>query len=250
MNTKELVAYLDDYLCIHNVPDDPNAYNGLQVEGNPNIQRIAVAVDACQYTIEQAIEQGAEMLLVHHGLFWGQKAPLTGNSYRRIEKAIRHNLTVYSCHLPLDAHVEVGNNHVLLRQLGYEPTGQFLSIKGHLIGASAETEISLSELVSRLQNVLEIEPFVMAKGGEKAGKVGVCTGGAGSHIRDAVESGIDTFITGEGAHHTYFDAEEFGINVIYAGHYATETVGVRALAKHLEQRFRLETVFISHPTGL
>lgn len=250
MKTKELVAYLDDYLLTKDVPDYSDAYNGLQVEGKAEIKRIAVAVDACLATIEEAIDLEADLLLVHHGLFWGQKAPLTGNYYRRVETLIRGNVALYSSHIPLDAHLEVGNNHVLTRKLGFEPTGRFLSIKGCLIGATAETDISLTELVERIRQVLEVEPFVMAKGGERVGRLGVCTGGAGSEIREAYESGVTTFITGEGAHHTYFDAEELGINVIYAGHYATETIGVRALAEHLEARFGLETRFISHPTGL
>lgn len=250
MKTTELVAYLDDYLQTKEVPDYSDACNGLQVEGGAEIRRIAFAVDACLATIEAAVALEADLLIVHHGLFWGQKAPLTGAYYRRVERLIRGDLALYSSHIPLDAHIEVGNNHVLTRKLGFEPDGRFLNYKGCLIGAMAETDISLEELVARLRTVLEVEPFVMAKGGAMTGRLGVCTGGAGSEIRSAHESGITTFVTGEGAHHTYFDAEELGMNVIYAGHYATETIGVRALAEHLEARFGLETRFIPHPTGL
>jgi dinuclear metal center YbgI/SA1388 family protein len=250
MRLKELTAYLDDYLAIHDVPDEKNAFNGLQVEGRVEVQRVAVTVDACLATIEAAAQENADLMIVHHGLFWGSKAPVTSAYYRRLATLIKNDLALYSCHMPLDAHPEVGNNHVLARRLGLEVGGLFAEYEGVPIGVWAETEMPRAELVHRLRETLGIAPHVIATGPETVRKVGLITGGAGTWIDRAAQIGCDTFITGEGPHYTYFEAEERGMNAIYAGHYATETVGVQALAAHLEQRFGLETFFIDHPTGL
>lgn len=245
--TTELVAYLDDYLALDDYTDYKDAYNGLQVEGRPHIGRVAVAVDACLATIERAVRENADLLLVHHGLFWGKKVPITGATYRRLALLIENGLAVYSCHLPLDGHPEVGNNAVLMRRLGLTATGQFGEQN---LAVYADTELTRNAFVQRVRDALGIEPFVMATGAETVRRVGILTGGGGSWITAAAAAGCDTFLTGEGAHHTYFDAEEQGLNVLYAGHYATETVGVQALAAHLEARFGLETLFLDHPTGL
>src|SRR5207253_1549040 len=153
-------------------------------------------------------------------------------------------------HLPLDVHPEVGNNHVLARQLGFDIGGRFGDHHGVEIGVWADVEMQRSGFVSRVKEVLRGEPTVIGKGPTRTQRIGIITGGAGSMIKDAQAAGCDTFLTGEGPHHTYFEAEEREMNVIYAGHYATETVGVKALAAHLKQRFSLETWFIDHPTGL
>lgn len=250
MNTTDLVAYLDDYLDIGSVPDYKDAFNGLQVEGGDTVRRIAVAVDACLATIEAAIAGGAQMMIVHHGLFWGRKAPVTGAYYRRLAALIKHDLSLYSCHIPLDANPEVGNNRVLARLLGLTVEGTWGDFEGLPIGVWAEANLTRDDLVARVREALGVEPLVMPTGPETIRRIGIVTGGAGSMIAQAKAAGCDAFITGEGAHHTYFDAEEGGINVLYAGHYATETVGVKALAAHLEQRFGLEIFYIDHPTGL
>jgi len=250
MKLTELVAYLDDYLAIRDVPDWKNAYNGLQVEGRAEVRRVAVAVDACLATLEQAVAGGADLMIVHHGLFWGSTAPVTGAYYRRLATLLKNDLVLYACHTPLDAHPEVGNNHVLARRLGLTVGGMFGEFEGVPIGVWAETEMPRAAFVRRVRETLGVEPLVLATGPETVRKVGIITGGAGSWIDRAHAIGCDTFLTGEGQHHTYFDAEERGLNVLYAGHYATETVGVQALAAHLEQRFGLETFFIDHPTGL
>lgn len=250
IHLRELVAYLDDYLQTATVPDYAGAYNGLQVEGRETVQRVAVAVDACLHTIERALEAEADLLIVHHGLFWGKTAPLTGTHYQRVEKLIRNNLPLYSSHLPLDAHPEVGNCAVLARLLGFLPSGRFLEYHGYPLGVVAETEIDLEDLALRLETVLGVKPQIIAKGLAEVGRIGICTGAAGSHSGEIPRYGVNTFLTGEGPHHSFFDAEELGFNLVYAGHYATETVGVQALASHLERQFRLETLFIDHPTGL
>jgi len=250
MQLDELVSYLDDFLDTRAMPDYRDAFNGLQVQGKHDVKRIAVAVDACIATIEQAIGWGAELMLVHHGLFWGAKAPITGNYYRRIAPLIESGMALYSAHLPLDAHLEVGNNAVLMRKLGIEISGSFLPFEGVNIAYWGDTELPRVEFIQRVESVLNIKPLVMPFGTETVKRVGICTGGAGSDIARAAAVGCDTFLTGEGNHHTFFEAEERGINVLYAGHYATETVGVQALAAHLVDRFGFETTFLDHPTGL
>jgi dinuclear metal center YbgI/SA1388 family protein len=246
----ELVPYLDDYLDIRRVPDWKDAHNGLQVDGRDSVNRIAVAVDACLATISQTCAAGADLLIVHHGLFWGNTAPVTGAYYRRLATLIKNDVALYSCHTPLDAHAEVGNNHVLLRRLGLTAAGRFGEMESVPLGVWAETDESRGDFVARVAEVLGVTPLVIAAGPERVARVGIITGGAGSWIDRAAAAGLDTFLTGEGAHHTYFEAEERGLNVLYAGHYATETLGVRALAEHLTHRFGVETMFLDHPTGL
>jgi dinuclear metal center YbgI/SA1388 family protein len=250
MQLLDIAKYLDDYLAIKHVPDWPNAFNGLQVDGRVEVRKVATAVDACTFTVEAAVHGGADLIIVHHGLFWGAKAPLTGAYFKRVSTLIRNDLALYSCHTPLDAHPEVGNNHVLARKLGLKPGGLFGEMEGVPMGVWAETDVSRDDLINKIALLLNFNPTVIATGPERIRKVGIITGGAGTWIDRAAAIGCDTFITGEGPHHTYFDAEERGMNAIYAGHYATETVGVQALGEHLEKRFGLETFFIDHPTGL
>jgi dinuclear metal center YbgI/SA1388 family protein len=250
MKLRDLVRYLDEYLDAASVCDYRGAYNGLQVEGKEEVRRIAVAVDAAIATIDQAIAGGADLMIVHHGLFWGSNAPVTGAYYKRIAALIKRDVALYSSHLPLDVHPEVGNNHVLARQLGLSVGGVFGEHEGTIVGVWADAEMDREELTRRVEDALGVDPQLLATGPERTSRIGIITGGAGSMIKDAHRAGCDTFLTGEGAHHTYFEAEERGVNVLYAGHYATETVGVKALAAHLEKQFGLETFFIDHPTGL
>ena len=232
------------------VPDYGGAVNGLQVDSPRDIGRVAVAVDAAQATVERAVEWGADLLLVHHGLFWDGGAPVTGRRYRRLKAILDAELAVYSAHLPLDVHPEVGNNAVLAHELGIEPRGSFGDYKGWPLGVWGELELSRDELRSRLESVLGGPVQLIPGGPERVRKVGVITGGAGSMVPAAVAAGLDAFVTGEGAHHNYFDAEEGGLNLFFGGHYATEVWGVKALARHLEGKFGLEWTFIDHPTGL
>jgi dinuclear metal center YbgI/SA1388 family protein len=160
------------------------------------------------------------------------------------------DVAVYSAHLPLDVHPEVGNNMRLAHALGITVQGGFGEYKGLVLGVWGELEVTRETLAARLDDILGVRVRLLAGGQEVLRRVGVITGGAGSMINAAVAAGLDAFVTGEGAHHTYFDAMESGINVYYGGHYATETFGVRALAEHLAQRFDLPWEFIDLPTGL
>ena len=250
MRLADVVEYLDNYLRLSESGDWSNALNGLQVENGGDVRSIAVAVDACETVILEACRIEADLLLVHHGLFWAGLEPLRGRTYRKVAALIRHDLAVYSAHLPLDRHPEVGNNPVLARQLGIELRGTWAEEKGAEIGVWGELETTRSALADRLGQLLGTDPRVLPGGGEQIRRIGIVTGAGGSLIRQAKEKGFDAFITGEGAHHTFFDAEELGINVYYAGHYATETVGVKMLGRHLGERFGLPWTFIDHPTGL
>ena len=246
----EVVAYLNGYLRVADIPDAPHALNGLQVSNAGTVTRAAAAVDLCEATVRMAAEQGVDLLLVHHGLFWGGLEPLIGRRYRRVAGLVRHNIALYSAHLPLDLHPEVGNNAVLARQLGVVLRGAFGEEYGVPIGVWGETDEPRGALEQRLAALLGRAPRLLGFGPERAHRVGIVTGAAGSLIGQAAAAGLDTYITGEGAHHTFFDAEELGLNVFYAGHYATETVGVKALAEHVRSRFDLPWVFLDHPTGL
>lgn len=246
----ELTDYLDGYLQIAAVGDSDRALNGLQVENQGKVHRIAAAVDACQATIDAATAGGSDFLLVHHGLFWGGLEPITGRHAARVRRLLETGTALYSAHIPLDVHREVGNNAVLARMLGILEEDWFGQHYGQAIGLVGTLEVPLDEFVDRVRLCLGVEPQVVAGGPTRTSRVGIVTGGGGSLMSQARAAGVDTFLTGEGSHHTYFDAEEWRMNLVYAGHYATETVGVRALAEHLGRRFGVPWDFVDHPTGL
>lgn len=252
MNILELAAYLDEVLHVHKVPDYPHALNGLQVENSGEVSRVAAAVDASEQSIRAAIDGRCNLLIVHHGLFWDGLGSIRGRRYRRLKLLLDHDVAVYSCHLPLDIHPKMGNNAILAQQLGIAVEGNFANFQQTQtpLGIWGKLEIRREALTARLDDLLGARVRLIAGGSEMVSRVGVVTGGAGSMIEAAVQAGLDAFITGEGAHHTYFDAMENGINVYYAGHYATETFGVRALATHLEEKFGLPWEFLDFPTGL
>lgn len=247
----EVVRWLDRYLAIDEIEDYPGALNGLQVEGPGPVAKVGAATDACQATIDAAVQAGCGLLLVHHGLFWGEPRPLVGPAYRRVRALIEAGTALYSAHLPLDLHDEVGNNVLLADALGLTVDARFGRMKSlDGLGVLASLDLARDDLVSRIADECGAEPTLIPGGPERVRRVAIVTGGAGSLIGQAVEAGADTFVTGEGAHHTYHEAMEAGINVVYAGHYATETFGVRALAERLAGEFDLEREFFDVPTGL
>jgi dinuclear metal center YbgI/SA1388 family protein len=189
-------------------------------------------------------------------VFWDGNLPVTGRRYRRLRALLDRDAALYAAHIPLDLHPVVGNNIVLARALGLVdivPFGNYKGIRVGIAGSHPAPSASREDLVNSLATLLTLGPAairVIPGGPERVSRIAVITGGAGSAIDQAWKAGCDTFITGEGAAHTYFDAMEFGVNVIYAGHYATETVGVRALAGHLAERFAIPWEFHDHPTGM
>jgi dinuclear metal center YbgI/SA1388 family protein len=250
MEISELATYLDRYLRVDAVPDFPGAANGLQVSNSGRLTRVALAVDATQATIEMAVADSADLLLVHHGLFWDREPRITGRRHARLKRLMETDIAVYSAHLPLDVHPDVGNNAVLARELGIAIEGRFGGYQGEPLGYWGTLDLRRESLAARLDEKLGSRVRLIAGGPERVRRVGVITGGAGSEITAARAAGLDAFITGEGGHHNYFDATEGGINLYLGGHYATEVWGVRALGAHIEQTFGLPWTFLDQPTGL
>lgn len=246
----EVVTYLDRELRIAEIPDYPGALNGLQIENAGKIAKVAAAVDASLPVFEKAIVAGADLLLVHHGMFWQGAERVTGPVYKKLKLALDAGVALYSAHIPLDIHPDWGNNTQLAARIGMHETEAFFDWKGVHLGLRQHMDISLTELKSAVEKAVDGPVHLCAAGGDSVGKVGLITGGAGSEVAAVAACGIDTFITGEGPHWSYSLAEELGVNVLYAGHYATETFGVRALAEHLERQFGTASLFIDHPTGL
>src|SRR2546430_11502418 len=179
-----LVPYLDRYLRTSEVPDAPNALNGLQLANGGTISRVTAAVDLCDATVQMAAQQGADLLLVHHGLFWGGLQPLTGRAYRRVAGLIRHNIALYSAHLPLDVHPEVGNNAVLAHRLGVARRGEFGEEYGMRIGGGGEVDIPRAVLAQRLGEGMGGHPRLTAFGPDSRPRVGIVSGAAGSKVRE------------------------------------------------------------------
>ena len=246
----EIASFLDTELRTAEIPDYSGAVNGLQLENGGVVTRIAAAVDASLPVVEAAVAAGADLLLVHHGMFWQGTQPLIRAYYKKIKPAIDGGLAIYSSHLPLDVHPEWGNNIQLLRALGFSPEGTFIDWKGLRLGLTAEVEIARSELIERLSAAVGGPVHLCPGGPEMIRKIGLVTGEAGSEVASCAPSAIDTFITGEGPHWSYPLAEELGINLLYAGHYATETFGVKALAARLSADHGIPWSFIDRPTGL
>jgi dinuclear metal center YbgI/SA1388 family protein len=245
----EIAAYADDLLQIHEVPDYPNAVNGVEVAHRGPVTKIAAAVDASQRAIAGAATEGANLLFVHHGLFWGGVQAITGPRYDKIAALVTHDIAVYGAHLPLDRHSSLGNNVLLARTLGIEPDGEFGHYASVAIGASGHTDLPTATLLARAHGgTARASAF---EAGRRTRRCAIITG-AGAAVDtliEAREAGIDTLITGEGAHWTTVDAPEHGLVIIYAGHYATETLGVSALARRVAERFHLPWTFIATPTG-
>jgi len=189
-------------------------------------------------------------LVVHHGLFWSSRQPWTGKNYELFKLLIENNLAVYSSHLLLDVHPRLGNNAQLCALLGLKKPKTFFPSHGQDIGFQSVMNLPREDLVKRLEKATGIAPKLIPGGPEICRHIGVVTGGAGGELQVAADAGVDTFITGEGQHWTYALAEELGLNVLYGGHYATETFGVKALAADLSRKFRLPWTFLDHPTGL
>jgi dinuclear metal center YbgI/SA1388 family protein len=245
-----IVRHCDRLLRTTEVNDYERAANGLQMENRGQVSRIAAAVDATAATIKLAIASGADLLLAHHGLFWGASHPWTGKRYELIRLLLENDVAVYSSHLPLDAHPKLGNNARLCAALGFGKLTPFFFDKKQFLGFQAKAKIARRELAQRVGRATGETPLLIPGGPEVCRRIGVVTGGAGGELKKAAEEGVDTFVTGEGPHWTYALAEELGVNVLYGGHYATETFGVKALAAHLSTRFKVPWSFEDYPTGL
>ena len=247
---EKIVTYCDELLRTGETQDFEGAANGLQVENPGTVTRIAAAVDASVATVRLAAAAKADLLVVHHGLFWNPSHPWRGKQYELLRLLLDNKLAVYSSHLPLDAHPTLGNNIQLCAALGLRRLRPFFFSHGRFIGFKANKKVPRQDLADQLQRATGSKVVLIPGGPDVCQRIGVVTGGAGAELRTAVLEGIDTFITGEGPHWTYALGEELGVNVLYGGHYATETFGVKALAAHLSRRFKVPWLFLDHPTGL
>lgn len=252
----DIASHLDALLQIAEVPDYPNAINGVQFAHRGPVRAVASAVDASERTIRGAAAAGANLLLVHHGLFWSGLQALTGFRHTRLRLLMEHDIAVYSAHLPLDVHTSFGNSFLLAKHLGLEASGGFAHFQGVACGVSGTAGMPTARLVGSLS------AFAGTHGGtaiasaydadRETTRWAICSGaGAGvDTLAEATRMGIDTLIVGEGPHWTAVDAPERGLVIIYAGHYATETLGVRAVGSHLAEKFGIPHHFVAAPTGL
>lgn len=240
---KEVVNFLNEYLAVAEFDDA--SLNGLQVEGPSTITRVGFAVDASLESFEKAKENHCELLIVHHGIFWKNKEALTGLLYHRVKSLVTHNLGLYAVHLPLDKHPIVGNNAQLAKAFGLRDIHDVGSIS-----VAGTTEKSIEEFIGIIKTTLHTKVSALPFGPQQVSKVAICSGSGVSQLHEAIAAGCDTFVTGDAAHIAAHPAKEAGINVIFAGHYATETLGLKALASELKQRFGVDVGFIDIPTGL
>ena len=252
MKLKELTDYLDVFLNINNISDV--ALNGLQVEGGEEVEKIALAVDFCQEITKRAIENKCQMIICHHGMCWPAIKSVVGFTKNRVKTLLDNNISLYGVHLPLDKHTEVGNNAVLAKLLGADICGEFGIYSGQKIGLLARLSepIRLDDFKSLFDKVLDTDSFLIRseKGKEAVQNLGIISGGGAKEITDAASLELDIFVTGETSHSSFYTAKEGGTHLICGGHYKTETLGVKALGKHLEEKFGLKTVFFDLPTGL
>lgn len=251
-----LVRYLDGELRTSEVPDAEAALNGLQLANGGEVSRVAAAVDFSAETVAGAIRERANLLIVHHGMYWRGRQRLVGIAYERLKSAIAAGVAVYSSHIPLDLHPLFGNNVLLAKELQLEADGTFGRYRGVDIGVSGASDVPTAELARRVRDFSALykttavhTPLAQSA---RTRRWAIITGaGADADTLDeARERGVDTLIVGEGPHHSAVQAIEQGITVIYGGHYATETLGVRAISEHVGTRFDIPAVFVDVPTGL
>jgi dinuclear metal center YbgI/SA1388 family protein len=244
----EVVEFLNAYLKIADIEDRSN--NGLQIEGTEEVGMIGLAVDACLEAYKKAVDQKCRMLIVHHGLIWGGLTSITGAIYNQVKYAIQSDLNIYAAHLPLDAHDICGNNIVLAKMLGLVDIKPFGLYKNTLIGfeGTLPRPLSNEEIGKTIQSNIGGKFSVLPFGIAENKRIAIVSGGWTDALDEAIDKEIDCFLTGEGKHENHHKALESRINVVYCGHYETETVGVKALGNILEKRFSVKTVFIDVPT--
>ncbi len=245
-----ICSFLDSTLNLKAVND--YSCNGLQVEGRELVQRVGCAVDACMETYRLAAKKSCDMLIVHHGIVWGGIKNITGRIRRHVHYLLEKGINLYAAHLPLDLHPTLGNNAQLAKMLGIKGTKPFGVYKGVTIGIEGRFKDNKTRdwLVQKLCGLLDTTCTVLPFGKERIQRVAIVSGGGAEELQEAIEKGVDCYITGEPSHENYHAAKEADINVIYAGHYHTEKMGVQALGRVLEKRFGVESVFLDIPTPL
>jgi dinuclear metal center YbgI/SA1388 family protein len=251
--TAKLDAFFKSFLEIEGFSSNDKSLNGIQVDNDgTGIRKIAFGVDAAMETFEQTVTLNAGMLFVHHGLFWGVPVRLAGNFRRRIKFLFDHNICLYAVHLPLDQHPRLGNNACLAELLGLENIEPFCLYHGRKISYKGTfvKPVTTEEAVKKINFMGRLPLGVYPFGKKENSSAAIASGGAAESVREAIDEGMDLFVTGESSHQVYHDCLEGKINMIAGGHYSTEVWGVRAVMKHCEKELDIETVFIDVPTGL
>jgi len=253
MVLKEFDLWCRSFLAIDELMQVDDSLNGIQVgrKGAP-VELVAFAVDACAETIRRAVAAGAQVLFVHHGLFWGRGARVEGPLLERMRLLLDADLALYACHLPLDKHLEVGNNAVLARLVGLKDIGPFGAYHGVDIGlrGNLDPKLPLDEIVHRVLPDGSRPRTLIPGAAPLVGSVAIVSGGAAMEALQALEAGIDLYVTGEPSHSIYHSVLEGGMGFLAAGHYATEVWGVKAVAERLSREAGVRTLFIDLPTGL
>lgn len=247
VSLKKIVGFLDGYLKVKEIKDD--SWNGLQFEGRKEVKKVCVAVDASNESFEKAVKEKADLLIVHHGQFWKNANPSQrGWHKKRLDLLRKAGVSLYACHLPLDRHDIVGNNIQLLKLFGAKSIDFLDEEKVGRIGLLKKA-IPFTEIIRKLEKELNAKCFVMPYGKKLVRKIAVCSGGGGYEwFFKALDKEVDAYVTGD-LIHIKDVCRDAGFNAVFAGHYATETVGVKALAKVLEKKFKVRTVFLDLPTG-
>lgn len=249
IDLNSITAFLDATLSVNAIPDAPRALNGLQLQNSGSVSKVAVAVDGSEQSIRAAVDMGADLLILHHGIFWQTMQPVTGIAYRKLHLAMKGNLAIYAAHLPLDIHPVYGNNILLAKACGIKPEGEGLNYDGVSLGVRGRFHGTCGELKERLAKELQapVEAWWIDSADAPAGEVMICSGGAGGELAQAAAADCGTYVTGEGSHWNIPLANELGINLIFGGHYATETSGVKALGQLLKDVYGLDYAFIDMP---
>ena len=249
ISKSELVKDLNDYLNVDQIEDD--THNGIQVDADSSIQKIAFAVDARRDVIEEAVDRGADLLVTHHGMIWEGVKSITGKFYKLISLFLKNDMALYVSHLPLDVHEEIGNNLLLAKTVGAEPVDTFFDYNGTEVCLMAEfrEEKIVSEIAEVLSKKLEAETTVYL-GEKKVKKVGIMTGKGGSAVSLAKEEGADLFITGERSYMAYNESIDMELPLIMEGHYATEILGIQALMEKVEKEYDFECFWIDGRSDL
>lgn len=241
----ELLNYLDGMLRVNEISD--YCPNGLQVEGTSKIEKIVTGVTASQALVDAAIEAQADALIVHHGYFWkGESQVITGMKRRRLSALLSNDVNLYAYHLPLDVHPEFGNNRQLASLLNIQNVSAVSGVKpvGVVMQGNLEKETDGASLQSQLQSILGRAVLLEGPSTKPISTLAWCTGGGQGFIEQAVELGVDAFITGEVSEQTVHTAREMGITFFAAGHHATERYGVKSLGEHIAQHFNVSVEFV------
>jgi len=241
---QKIAAFCDKRTRRHEIRDFKGACNGLQFENTGVIQKVGASVDAGLIPFQKAVDRNVDLLIVHHGMYWSPLQPITGVKFQKVNTLLNGGLAVYSSHLPLDCHSEIGNNALLAKEIGLQPTGTFLDYEGTEIGLITEG-ISRLDLIEKLQKTFDDKVQSIEFGSEKPNKIAILTGSGSSAVSELKRIGVDTLITGELRQNHYNQAQEEGLNLYLCGHYATEVYGVCALAKEISQKFEIPWEFIA-----